>query len=149
MKLCLNRPAKQYLFISLIRLQRFGKYKEVMKCVGGGDGRERTRKSKWGVSFWNNQISIKNKTTNLTVVMGQIPIMKLCRQFLSIYLITKTTSQNQLYQFSILFANFSDSFQTRTRSYANAFLLKPCDIYLFFLGKRNHAVSQDTILSDN
>ena len=51
MKLCLNRPAKQYLFLSLFLTAKIWKYKEVMKCVGGGDGGERTRKSKWGVLF--------------------------------------------------------------------------------------------------
>ena len=51
MKLCLNRPAKQYLFLSLFLTAKIWKYKEVMKCVGGGDGRELTRKSKWVVSF--------------------------------------------------------------------------------------------------
>ena len=36
MKLCLNRPAKQYLFLSLVLTTRcWGKYKEVVKCVGG------------------------------------------------------------------------------------------------------------------
>ena len=35
MKLCLNRPAKQNLFLSLFLTAKIWKYKEVVKCVGG------------------------------------------------------------------------------------------------------------------
>ena len=45
MKLCLNRPAKQYLFLSLFLTAKIWKYKEVMKCVGGGDGGIKTTAS--------------------------------------------------------------------------------------------------------
>ena len=57
------------------------------------------------------------------------------------------TKQN--YSFLYFFTISLDSFQTRTKFYASAFLLMLYDISLFSLGIRNRAESQDTILFDN